>query len=93
FAGNKGEFRLDVFNFANLLNKDWGQTSYVGFPYTRTLANFAGVTADGKYIYDLPKDANGNYQPGTKIVYDAGRDLKTNVVSRWSVMATVRYSF
>jgi hypothetical protein len=94
FEGNKGEFRLDVFNFANLLNNKWGQTSYVGFPYTRTLASSAGVDpATGKYIYDLPKDANGNYQPGTKIIYDAGRDQKTNVVSRWSVMATVRYSF
>jgi hypothetical protein len=49
--------------------------------------------ATGKYIYTLPTDANGNYQPGTKVVYDAGRDIKTNVVSRWSAMLTLRYTF
>lgn len=94
FKGNKGEIRLDVYNFMNLLNKDWGQQLYVPFPYTRNLASFAGVDpATGKYIYSLPLDANNNYQPGTKVVYDAGRDIKTNVVSRWSAMLTLRYTF
>ncbi|WP_201315475.1 TonB-dependent receptor [Dyella sp. EPa41] len=94
FKGNKGEIRLDVYNFLNLLNNDWGQQSYVPFPYTRNLASFAGVDpVTKKYIYSLPTDANGNYQPGTKVVYDAGRDIKTNVVSRWSAMLTLRYTF
>ena len=94
FKGNKGEIRLDVYNFLNLLNNDWGQQSYVPFPYTRNFASYAGVDpATGKYIYSLPTDANGNYQPGTKVVYDAGRDIKTNVVSRWSAMLTLRYTF
>jgi hypothetical protein len=77
----------------NLLNKDWGHQEYVGFPYGRTLANFQGVDADGKPIYSLPTDRDGNYQPGGTIVYDAGRDIKTNVVSRWSAMVTLRYTF
>lgn len=93
FKGNKGELRLDIYNFMNLLNSDWGQQSYVGFPYTRTLANYQGVDADGKYIYSLPTDKSGNYQPGQKIIYDAGRNTKTNVVSRWSAMITLRYTF
>ncbi|GAA0889503.1 TonB-dependent receptor [Rhodanobacter soli] len=93
FKGNKGELRLDIYNFMNLLNNDWGQQSYVGFPYTRTLASYEGVDADGKYIYSLPTDKNGNYQPGQKIIYDAGRNTKTNVVSRWSAMVTLRYTF
>lgn len=94
FKGNKGEIRLDVYNFLNMLNNDWGQQLYVPFPYTRSLASFAGVDqATGKYIYSLPLDAKGNYQPGTKVVYDAGRDIKTNVVSRWSAMLTLRYTF
>jgi len=93
FAGNKGEIRLDVYNFLNMLNNDWGQVSYVGFPYTRTLASYAGVNADGQYVYSLPTDANGNYQPGQKVIYDAGRNTKTSVVSRWSAMLTVKYSF
>ncbi|UPG95722.1 TonB-dependent receptor [Luteibacter aegosomatissinici] len=96
FKGNKGEIRLDVYNFLNLVNKDWGQQSYVGFPYTRTLANFGGVNAQGEYIYQLPTDAQGNYQPGAKAVYDAPTDnsaTKLNPVSRWSATLTVRYTF
>jgi hypothetical protein len=93
FAGNKGEVRLDIYNFLNLVNNDWGQQSYVPFYYTRTLADYEGVDADGKYIYSLPTDQDGNYQPDQKIVYDAGRDTKTNVVSRWSAMVTLRYTF
>ena len=61
--------------------------------YNRTLANYAGVGADGRYIYSLPTDADGNYDPQHKVVYDAGRNTKTNVVSRWSIMLTLRYSF
>jgi hypothetical protein len=96
FKGNKGEIRLDVYNFLNLLNKDWGQQSYVGFPYTRTLANFGGVDASGNYIYQLPTDSQGNYAPGSKAVYDAPTDnsaTKLNPVSRWSATLTVRYTF
>lgn len=97
FAGNKGEIRLDIYNFLNLVNKDWGQQSYVGFPYTRNLAAFGGVDpATGKYVYNLPTDANGNFQPGTKTIYDAPTDnsaTKVNPVSRWSAMLTVRYTF
>ena len=89
----KGELRVDFFNVLNLLNSDWGQQSYVDFPYNRTLANYAGVGADGRYIYSLPTDADGNYDPQHKVVYDAGRNTKTNVVSRWSIMLTLRYSF
>ncbi|WP_049621737.1 TonB-dependent receptor [Frateuria defendens] len=94
FKGNKGEIRLDIYNFLNMLDKNWGQQSYVPFPYTRNLATYQGVNpVTGKYIYGLPTDAAGNYQPGTKVVYDAGRDIKTNVVSRWSAMLTLRYTF
>jgi hypothetical protein len=97
FKGNKGEIRLDIYNFLNLVNKDWGQQSYVGFPYTRNFAAFGGVDpTTGKYIYNLPTDANGNYQPGTKAVYDSPTDnsaTKVNPVSRWSAMLTVRYTF
>jgi hypothetical protein len=97
FKGNKGEIRLDVYNFLNVLNKKWGQQYYVGFPYTRNLAAFGGVDpATGKYIYQLPTDANGNYQPGLKGYYDAPTDnsaTKVNPVSRWSAMLTVRYTF
>ena len=97
FKGNKGEIRLDIYNVLNLVNDKWGQQNYVGFPYTRTLANFAGVDkATGKYIYTLPTDPNGNYQPGQKTIYDSSTDnsaTKVNPASRWSAMLSLRYTF
>ena len=92
FKGNKGEVVLDVYNFLNMLDKKWGQFSYVGFPPARTLANFAGIDpATGKYIYDLSRyqDANGNYAPESFSLLDTS----TKPVSRWSVQLTVRYKF
>lgn len=97
--GAKGELRFDIFNFLNLLNKDWGQQNYVStFPAARTLANYQGIDpATGKMIYSLPTDRNGNYAPGGMTVYDAGGGsaggTKTTLVSRWSAMITLRYTF
>ena len=91
FKGNKGVVRLDVYNFLNLLDKNWGQTVNTQFN-TRTLAGYDGVNAQGQYVYYLPTDKNGNYQPQQLIRYDAGTN-PTRVVSRWSAMLTLRYTF
>ena len=89
--GHKSELRFDVYNFLNVLNKDWGREERIGFPFTRTLANYAGVDADGNYIYQLPTttDANGvrHYTPGQFSIYDS------RAISRWAVRLTLRYSF
>ncbi|HET6806479.1 MAG TPA: carboxypeptidase regulatory-like domain-containing protein [Frateuria sp.] len=90
FKGNKGELRLDVYNFLNLLNKDWGNVPYVQYQ-TRNLAGYAGVE-DGKYVYQIG-DKNGNFVVPTQVgVYEAGQN-PTRVVSRWSAMVTLRYTF
>ncbi len=91
FKGNKGVLRLDVYNFLNLLDKNWGQTVNGQFN-TRTLAGYSGVNAQGQYVYYLPTDKSGNYQPDQLIRYDAGSN-PTRVVSRWSAMLTLRYTF
>ncbi|MHB1273932.1 MAG: TonB-dependent receptor [Rhodanobacter sp.] len=91
FPGNKGELRLDVYNFLNVLDKKWGQTRYTVYG-TRTLAGYNGVNAQGQYVYYLPTDKNGNYQPQSLTTYDAGSN-PTRVVSRWSAMLTLRYTF
>ena len=93
FRGNKGEIRLDVYNFLNLLDKSWGQVSNTGIYPTRTLVSYAGVNAQGQYVYTLPTDKNGNYQPQQLQVYDGGFYDPSRVVSRWSAMLTVRYNF
>ncbi|MEO9078503.1 MAG: Oar protein, partial [Rhodanobacter sp.] len=90
FKGNKGELRFDVYNFLNLVNKNWGQVPYVQYQ-TRNLAGYNGVV-DGQYVYTLPTDKNGNYQPTPVGIYESGQN-PTRVVSRWSTMITLRYTF
>jgi hypothetical protein len=91
FKDHKATLRLDVYNFLNMLNNDWGITNNTGFN-TRTLTDYSGVTADGRYVYRLPTDRDGNYQPQLLEPYDAGRN-PTRVVSRWSLLMTLRYEF
>jgi outer membrane receptor for ferrienterochelin and colicin len=84
----KGSIKFDIFNFANLLNKKWGEVYDIDFPYNRVLANFAGIDqATGKYVYTLPTDKNGNYAPGALKFEDQFAQ------SRWFVQVTVRYTF
>lgn len=93
FKGNKGVLRLDVYNVLNLLNKDWGQQRNTGIYPTRSLVNYGGVNAQGQYVYALPTDKNGNYQPQQLQTYDGGFYDPSRVVSRWSAMLTLRYNF
>lgn len=93
FKGNKGEFRLDLHNLLNLVNKHWGQTSYTGTYPTRTLVGYSGVNAQGQYVYSLPVNKAGDFSPQALQVYDGGFYDPSRVVSRWSLMATVRYTF
>src|SRR5579883_1203717 len=93
FAGNKGILRLDIFNFLNLLNKKWGDVQNTGIYPTRTLAAYSGVNAQGQYVYTLPTNKAGQYSPQALQVYDGGFYDPSRVVSRWSMMATVKYTF
>src|SRR5690606_26792947 len=52
-AEHKGILRLDIYNFLNLLNDDWGITQNVGGFDTRYLAGLNRVNADGTYVYNI----------------------------------------
>ncbi|TWI00217.1 carboxypeptidase family protein [Luteimonas cucumeris] len=84
FEGNKAEIWLDVLNVGNLLNKDWGHLDEVGFQsdggQVRSFVNFAGISEDGKYIYDLVDVENF-----------ARRDNAGE--SRWALQLGFRYKF
>ncbi len=84
--GHKAELRFDIYNLLNMMNKKWGQEERIGFPFGRTLANYSGVDANGKYIYSLPT-VNSHYSPEALEIYD------TNAISRWQVRVTLRYQF
>ena len=88
--GHKGEIRLDIFNFLNLLNKDWGVEHRASFPLERTLANVSNVTPDGRYEYDIRPylDANGNYAPTALPVNENFAPSQ-----RWAANVTLRYEF
>ena len=105
FKGNKGIVRLDLYNFGNLLNKNWGIEKRVPFPGGRALADFYGVDpTTGQYIYNIDCGSgtgaapasctnysqNGKYSPKAVPTYiNNGDDL----AQRWSVLLTVKYKF
>jgi hypothetical protein len=95
FNGNKVVVRLDIFNFLNLLNKDWGEQTGVGFFGTRTLANVSDVVGtcptNCKYVYEL-QDSRGNSTLQQYDVYDSYRN-PARVISRWQALLTVKYTF
>jgi hypothetical protein len=88
--GHKASIRLDIFNFLNLLNKDWGVEQRADFPLTRNLADFAGVDpATGKYIYNIsPYLVNGQYAPNALPVNES-----LSPSQRWAATVTLRYEF
>jgi hypothetical protein len=100
FKGNKGVVRLDIYNFGNMLNKNWGVEKRVAFPGGRALADFYGVDqATGKYIYDITCNGaktcsnyiqNGRYSPQPIPVYINNND---DLMQRWSILLTLRYKF
>ena len=71
-----------------MFDKEWGVTENVGGFDSRYLARLNQVNADGTYVYGF----NAN-RPQPLQVYDASNAFPSRVVSRWSVMATVRYEF
>jgi len=87
--GHKSIVRLDIFNFLNLLNKDWGQVDTLGFYGTRRLANVSDVQ-NGQYVYNLGTASNPSYQNFG--VYDTYTN-PARVVSRWSALLTLKYQF
>jgi len=88
FREHKSILRLDIYNFLNMLNKDWGITQNVGGFDTRYLAGLSAVNPDGTYVYNLEKNA-----PQNLVDYDYNSGYPSRVVSRWSAMLTLRYEF
>ena len=92
FSDNKAIVRLDIYNFLNMLNEDWGDTWGGTFSdNSRDLAALAGVNEDGTYVYDLGSPDRPTWDPLFK--YDSNSTFPSRVVSRWSVLLTLRYEF
>ncbi len=93
FGKHKGVVSLDILNVGNLLNKRWGRIDEVGFNggtiggvssrggNARSFVNYAGITADGKYIYN------------TQNTVEDFTTKQTKGESQWAAQVTLRYEF
>ncbi len=81
---HKFEFTFDIFNFTNLINKDWGVRTFTNFNQVQLL-DFEGFDADGttpQFTFDPRAGDTDN------IIDDSGLQS-----SRWQMQAGLRYSF
>ncbi len=81
FNKNALEFTADIFNFTNLLNKEWGNSLNSGSRVS--LIDFEGFEADGRtpqYSYDPSNIENSLNQPAF-------------IDSRWRMQLGLRYKF
>ena len=79
------EISADIFNFTNLLNRDWGRRYFTSGFDTATLLDFEGFQADGTtptYTF------NTNIENSLDNIDDAG--LRS---SRWQMQVGLRYTF
>jgi hypothetical protein len=78
------EFTADIFNFTNLLNKEWGVRTFANFGQVQLL-NFEGFEADGttpQFTFDERSTETDN------IIDDSGLQS-----SRWQMQVGLRYTF
>ncbi|WP_378186196.1 carboxypeptidase regulatory-like domain-containing protein [Aquimarina sp. W85] len=82
---NTLEFTADIFNFTNLLNKEWGVRSFAGSFDAVNLLNFEGFETDGT-------TPTFSYDPDTERDLDLVDDSGLNS-SRWQMQIGLRYTF
>ena len=85
FEDNKITLSLDILNFGNLLNKDWGHIDEIAFNgaggLSRSFVDYMGLDAQGRYIYGV----NGKLEDFTT--------RQNSGESQWTGQVTVKYEF
>ncbi|MEO0555175.1 MAG: TonB-dependent receptor [Bacteroidota bacterium] len=85
---NTLQLSLDIFNFSNLLNKDWGRIYQFGFG-TYSLVNFEGFENDGTTpTYSVPSEIRNGEE-----IWDDDIDDNGFRSSRWQMQLGLRYIF
>lgn len=85
----RAELFFDIENFGNLLNSDWGRVDEAAFPFSLQVANFAGVNAQGQWVYDVSNyviEAEGNRSNAPNLPV-------RNFESRWAAQVGFRIDF
>lgn len=88
---NRGEVYLNVFNFSNLLNEEWGRR-YIGI-FTHDVLQFEGFqdpdSGDYTPVYQYHRDELDGYDDMfNRLISDFG-----TYSARWQMQLGVRYSF
>jgi hypothetical protein len=91
FGKTRGILTLDIENFANMLNKDWGQVRQVGFPYFTPVVDVDRISTTGCpngavscYVYRPRSGQSGPVAPFEQI---------SSLPSVWRVQLGVRIEF
>lgn len=83
---NNFQFRADILNFGNLLNKDWGISQRVT---TTNPLNYRTTVADVPY-YQLATQTEAN---GTRTLIRDTFQRNASVFDVWTAQFTLRYIF
>lgn len=84
---NTLQFTLDIFNFTNLLNQNWGRRRTYGFDAVN-LINFEGYTDNGGTL--TPRYTYRNTRTKTELANIDDTGVRS---SRWQMQVGVRYIF
>ncbi|OWQ86274.1 Oar protein [Roseateles aquatilis] len=87
FPQHKGKVTFDILNIGNLLNKKWGRIDEVTFQSAggnrRSFVNFAGIDAQGRYVY----------RTNTNAINDNLNIRQVKGESQWALQVTAAYEF
>ena len=89
---------VDIYNFANLLNKDWGnrkiflaETSYI--PHVASVLQFEGIAPAGDPNEGKPRFSFPYLDPIAEIPYTETYPYDDKQFYRWQAQIGIRYSF
>lgn len=86
---NTLQFSLDIFNFNNLLNKNWGKRNNLGFN-TFSLVSLEDISAEGVPSYTVPREV---LEKTPDTIWDDNLDVFGIRSSLWNAQIGVRYIF
>ncbi|MCY7354475.1 MAG: Oar protein, partial [Lysobacter sp.] len=91
-SGHKSKIWVDIQNFGNLLNKDWGHIIDYGFFANVPVATLVGINrATGRYVYG-PRSGT-EFGQATALGLPTNADSQTNGISQWSLQVGFKYEF